>query len=138
MSVGVKRGWGVQKLTDGGNRVAGRQERERGSVDDPQTMDAEDAGLGVDNGILVARLAHGAGAGGVEDGVEALADDIKDLLVRVDAGAREVFRADEDGRHGFGGEHLSNALISGDGDGNVGRVGEPVGVDDGGICGVGG
>lgn len=118
--------------------MAGRQEGERRGVHHAQAVHADHAGLGVDHRRRVARLAHGAGAGRVEDGGEALADEGEDLVVGAHGRAGEVFRPDQDGRHGLGGEELPDALVAGDGDGDVGRVGEPVGVDDGRVGGVGG
>lgn len=76
----------------------------------------------------------------MKHGTETLPDKRQDLRVRSDARARagEVFPAHEDGPHGFGLEEGARALVARDGDGLVGGVGEPVGVDDGGVLCVGG
>ena len=74
----------------------------------------------------------------MEDADEALADGVEDLRIGADGGAGVALGADADGGHGGGVEDLAGALEGGDGDGDVLRVREPVGVDDGGVGGVGG
>lgn len=118
--------------------MTGGQKRERGGVHDSQPVHTVNACLGVHDGGLVARLAHGARARRVEDGAEALADELQNLGVRGDVGAGKVLGAVQDRLHGFGGEKLSHALVARQGHGHVGRMGEPVGVDDGRIGRVGG
>ena len=75
----------------------------------------------------------------MKHGTETLPNESQDLGIRSDAraGAGEVFPANEDGLHGLGFEKGARTLIARDGDGLVGGVGEPVGVDDGGVLGVG-
>ena len=67
----------------------------------------------------------------MEDGVETLPDEIQNLLVgfHVPGWSREVLVADENGLHGFRLVELARALVARNHDGLVGRVGEPVRVD---------
>ncbi|TKW53295.1 hypothetical protein CTA1_2371 [Colletotrichum tanaceti] len=119
--------------------VSRRQQGEAAGVDDAQTVHANDPGVLVDDGHGVVRLAHAAGAAGVPDGHDGAADVLEDLGVRLDLGAGEVLLVvGQDGPHGVGGKGLAEALEGGDGDGDVGRVGEPAGVDEGQVRGVGG
>lgn len=62
-------------------------------------------------------------------GVEALADEMEDLGIRLDGWTGEILGPDQDGCHGFGGEQLSDALVARDGYLDVCGIGQPVGVD---------
>ncbi len=72
------------------------------------------------------------------DGIQALPDQVQDLIIRADLRAREVLRPYQDRCERLGGEELSHALVARDGDGDVCGVGEPVGVDERGVGHVGG
>ena len=115
-----------------------RQEGKGGGIHDPQAAHTDDPSLIIHNGLRIVGAAHGAGSGGVEHGAEAPADDIQDLSVGVHGiGAGEEFRPDQDRLHGVGAEELSRTLVAGDRHCNVRGMGEPVGVDDGRVGGVG-
>lgn len=102
-------------------------------------MHADHACARIDHGGPVVFSAHAACAAGMPDGLEAAADLGQELIVRLRAPEPwVVFRADENGGHGLGGEESAHALEGGDGDLLVGGVGEPAGIDDGGVGGVGG
>ena len=119
--------------------MARGQKRETARVHHAQILHPPDPGPGIQYGARVGAVAHLTRAARVEDGAEALLDESQDFGVRGDAGAGagEVLAADEDGLHGLGFEEGAGALVAGDGDGLVGGVDEPVGVDDGGVLGVG-
>src|SRR5262249_47469312 len=63
------------------------------SVDDPKTVDAEDAKLGIDDGILVD--AHLACADVVQGPACSSAEVTSELLVGLDGGSRREFPYDE-------------------------------------------
>lgn len=71
-------------------------------------------------------------------GLEAAADLCQQLFICLRAlEARVVFRADEDGRHGLGGEESTHSVEGGDGNFLVGRMREPAWINDGRIGCVG-
>lgn len=108
-----------------------RKDGQAGRINDTQTSNTADAGIGVEHGHGVVVGAHLAGAGGVENGREAVLDVGPDLLVRGDVLSREVLVADEERLHGGRLPHLAGPLEGGNGDLLVRGMAEPVGVDNG-------
>ena len=107
-----------------------RQERESGSVHHPEVSDANDSCFGIHHGVGIARLPHCTRRGGMEDGVQTLPDDLEELGIRLDGGAGEILGSNQHRCHGLGGEQLSNALVACEGNLDVGRIGQPVGIDE--------
>ncbi|KAI3485174.1 hypothetical protein L1887_51459 [Cichorium endivia] len=110
-------------------RVSGQQTREGARIDDAQTVDAEDAEVGVQHtGLLV--LGHAAGRRGVPYRHEVLPDARQDLVIggHVQAGER-LGAASTCALHGVGVEHLARALECGDRHLLIDRAREPVGPD---------
>lgn len=111
--------------------MPGRQDRQAGSVNYAQTANTADLGIGVEHGHGIVSGTHLAGARGVEDGRETLLDVAPDLIVRSYIFAGIVLVADQQRAHGWSLPHLTRALECRDGYFFVGRMAEPVGVDEG-------
>lgn len=111
--------------------MAGRQDGQARSIHDAQAGNTSDPGIGIEHGHLVIRRTHLTGAGGVEDGGEALLDVAPDLVVGLVVAAGKVLVADEQRAHRRRFPHFTRALEGGDSDLLVGRVAKPVRVDDG-------
>lgn len=69
---------------------------------------------------------------------QAQTDEMEDFVISRHVQTGEILGTNEDRFHGFGGQELSNAFVSCDGDCYVSWVREPVGVDERWVGGVGG
>lgn len=67
----------------------------------------------------------------MEDGIETLTDEKKDLGISLNRWTREIFGSNQHWCHSLGGEQLSNALVACDSYRDVCGMGQPVRVDDG-------
>ena len=109
-----------------------RQERKAARVHDPQALHPPHPRPRVEHRTGIGAITHLTRTTGVENGAETLPHKRQDILIRYDARGRtgEVLPTDKHGRHGRGLEEGARALVARDGDGLVGRVGEPIGVDE--------
>ena len=134
---GDKRKEPKERLADGGHGMSRRKQRERRSIHDTQTLDANDSGAGIDDGFRIVDAAQGTRGSGMPDGVEVLADVILDLLVGGDFLAGIILVADNEALHGFGGVELPYALEARYHDVDVGLLRQVVGFNERGNAGVG-
>jgi hypothetical protein len=106
-----------------------RQEWECRSVNDSQVADSKDFGMVIHYSVGICIVTHGASTCGVEDGTKTLLDQLKNICVARDTCSWPVLRANSNIGHGGTGPRLACSLICCDGHSLIGRMGQPVGVD---------
>lgn len=113
-----------------------RKERECTGIDHTKPLHAIHAGLRVDHGHFVVGSTHLAGASSVPQSHDVVLNELENLVIRLHVLSGVVLLADHDGCHGLALEGRAHALEHGNCDLLVGRIAEPVRVDDGQVGGV--
>ena len=113
------------------------QHREATGVYDAQACDAKNPRLGVNHGILIRLLAHRTRSRCMVHRRRCLHHNLENISIRRDIAPGEKFgAADDDFADRVCFKHLAGALEARGGDFLVPWVEEPVGADDGVVCGV--
>ena len=107
-----------------------RQERQRTRVHNPQPLRSDDPRPGIHDRPRIVRLPHRARRSSMIYSMKTISDDFHDLLVRRHISAREVLRSNRDVRHSIRSEDSTAFFKRCERHCAVGRVSQPVRVDE--------